>query len=318
MPTQKDIKPLFIMMCGLPHVGKSTVAEKLAMEHNCSIITLASVKEELFGKDYRNKSLDNKLLFRTTHNKIIELLSQGRNVIYVATNIKMKTRMNFLDKIKEIDCQKICYYVTKPFDQCYCDNAQREDPVKPEDLINMYYQFEMPYYYEGWDNIRISWTGRPKHSVRSLFRDEVEGLYNYTRLDGLKTYNVGKMLQTAKKLASDKGMPRNIVVAALFSEIAYPNIKRYNMPHEYNRTSAQDSIFYSCMSYSGLLRFVSSSYKVQRFCLDVAILIQWRDLFEKHPKDSIRLKYILSPEIIQDIVKLRDITDEAKILCDEI
>lgn len=318
---RRDHKPLFMMMVGLPASGKSELALKLSSEYNAEIMSSDSVRIELFGKDYKYNRDDNHKVFSTLHSKLENALKSGKNVIYDATNIKVKTRISFLNKINGIDCTKVCYYIATPFMTCLEHNCCRAcGYVNDKDVKDMFYNLEIPYYYEGWDNIRIVWNDRPSHSVRSLFKDPTSGLCNHTVSCQNQKYNLGEMMIKAHDLANTEGMPKDVALAALFCEIGYPYMNKFFTEPEYrywNRMSAQDSIMYTCISYLGPLRLVSDTRRVQKLCLDVAVLIQWRDFVEQNdPAGCAKLfkifKNYKDGKLLGKLAMLKDITDKYK------
>lgn len=324
-------KPIFVMMMGLPASGKSTVANKLSVELSATIQSSDNIRIELFGKDYIYNPSDNPQVFGLLNDRIIDELKSGRNVIFDATNIKMKTRMKMLNMLNmlEINCTKVCYYVVKPIDQCLLDNEHRLDGyVMPDDILKMYSQLEIPYYYEGWDNIRVVWAGGfGDNSIRSLFKDPEKGLdnYNVTYDDTGKYYNLGQTLVTAHEICTSMKVPYILANAALFAEIGYPRCEQYEYLKNidnWNGMSAQDSFFYTCISHNGggFLRFISDTTKIQKQCLDIAVIIQWMHykdcceplavkklerLFDSELKDNIdRLEYIIEQAICENLEEI--------------
>ena len=86
------MKPMFMMMVGLPYSGKSCYAEKLKEEFNAVVHSSDAIREEILG-DVQDQNNNGKV-FDVLHRRVIEDLSNGRNVIYDATNINYKRRMD--------------------------------------------------------------------------------------------------------------------------------------------------------------------------------------------------------------------------------
>ncbi len=309
-------KPIFVMMVGLPASGKSIIAEKLAVELPATIESSDKIRIEMFGKDYIYNSSDSSKVFGKLHYNIISKLSNGENVIYDATNIKMKTRMKMIDTLHKsgIDCKKVCYYIAKPIEQCLKDNENSDRQYeKVEDILSMYSNLEIPYYYEGWDNIRIVWTGgRGENSTAWLFNNPDDGLYNYkitvtdtNVIRGEYSYNLGVTLKEVYNGMCFLKYSEVLCNAALFAEIAYPKTQKYTLLNNitnWNRMSAQDSMFYTCVEYSGMLRFMSDTEKIQRKCLDTAVRIQWKDFRkQKDPSSIIKLEKIFGKDLLDDL-----------------
>jgi len=169
-----DVKPTFIMMVGLPGSGKSTYAEKIAEESDAIICSSDMIRKELYGDV--NSQDKNVVVFLTLHRRIKEHLSNGRNVIYDATNISSKRRRAFLKELERIVCIKKCVIMATPFEECLEKNKQR-DRVIPEDVIcKMYKNWNTPYWFEGWNEIKIVFNKRQEWRHNE---DWVEKYSNY-------------------------------------------------------------------------------------------------------------------------------------------
>lgn len=147
---QMNKKPTFTMMVGLPGSGKSTYAEKVKGAVICSS---DAIREELTGDI--NSQEKNGEVFKILHQRVKENLRSGNDVIYDACNISSKRRKAFLDELKHIECEKVCFVIATPYAECLKQNQQRERRV-PEDAIKrMYMNWNTPYYFEGWDRIIV-------------------------------------------------------------------------------------------------------------------------------------------------------------------
>lgn len=143
----------FYMTIGLPASGKTTYVTK-RLSH-CIIHSSDSIREELFNDV--NCQADNTKVFNVLHKRVIQDLQNGSDVVYDATNINYKRRKSFVQELKSkfrnIEC--IALLFISPIEVVYDRNNKRERTV-PIDVINrMYYNFYIPYYYEGWDKINI-------------------------------------------------------------------------------------------------------------------------------------------------------------------
>lgn len=147
--------PIFTMLVGLPASGKSTYAQKVAEEYNATIFSSDALRKELWGDE--STQGDNTKLFTELHRRIKDCLREGRSACYDATNIHYKQRMAFLVELKNIPCKKICVVMATPYEECLKRNAQRERKVPAHVIERMYRQFDIPWYYEGWDEIEIEY-----------------------------------------------------------------------------------------------------------------------------------------------------------------
>ena len=145
--------PKLFMMIGIPGSGKSHEAEMIAKEHDAIIHASDKIREE-FSKRPDAKE-DNSFIFQQLHLRVQRDLKAGKNVVYDATNINSKRRITFLNSIKSIPCEKIAIIVATPYEQCIKNNAGRERSIPESVIEKMCKNFQVPYYYEGFDIIQI-------------------------------------------------------------------------------------------------------------------------------------------------------------------
>lgn len=144
-------KPEFLMVVGLPGSGKSTYIEKYYSNYH--VHSSDAIREELSG-DVNNQDI-NKQVFSTLHKRVKDDLVAGHNVVYDATNISWKRRKAFLQELKNVDCRKICHVIATPFEVCLEQNKNRDRVVPYNVIERMYKNFDIPWYNEGWDDIKI-------------------------------------------------------------------------------------------------------------------------------------------------------------------
>ncbi len=152
--------PNFYMLVGLPGSGKSYHAEQLAAEKDCVIHSSDAIREEILN-DVSDQQ-HNADVFSVLHKRVKEDLLAGKNVIYDATNISYKRRKAFLDELKNIPCYKYCQFIATPYEVCLEQNNSRDRKVPEEVIDRMYRQIDVPYYFEGWDNINVIYL-RPSY-----------------------------------------------------------------------------------------------------------------------------------------------------------
>ena len=109
-------KPIFFMLVGLPYSGKSVQAEKLKEQYGAVVHSSDAIREEVLG-DIQDQNNNGKV-FEVLHRRVFEDLSAGKNVVYDATNISYKRRMDALQLINKIVCQKVCLFMATPLDVC--------------------------------------------------------------------------------------------------------------------------------------------------------------------------------------------------------
>lgn len=148
------VKPVFLMVVGLPGSGKSTYIEKYYS--NYRVHSSDAIREELSG-DVNNQDI-NKQVFNTLHKRVKDDLVAGHNVVYDATNISWKRRKAFLQELKNINCHKECVLMATPFELCVQRNNERDRVVPYFVIERMYKNFDIPWYNEGWDSIVIAYA----------------------------------------------------------------------------------------------------------------------------------------------------------------
>lgn len=146
--------PWLFMMVGLPGCGKSTIAEQMANDHRV-VHSSDKLREELLG-DVNDQSKQEDV-FAELHRRVFQDLNAGKDVIYDATNLNYKRRMQFLSELRRNveSVWAVCCVIPTPYLECQWRNANR-DRVVPESVIDrMYRSFDPPMYAEGWDEIWI-------------------------------------------------------------------------------------------------------------------------------------------------------------------
>jgi tRNA uridine 5-carbamoylmethylation protein Kti12 len=158
-------RPLFIIAVGLPGCGKSTllckIAEALKVNGEELVITATDNEIVEFSKarniSYQDAITDHsfKIFAKAFKAKMIESVSQGKNVAVDQTNVKRRTRerrLRMLDCIK-IPYYKICLNVDVPeavLKKRLADRAISEGKVIPDRVIaEKIKEFETPNKSEG-------------------------------------------------------------------------------------------------------------------------------------------------------------------------
>lgn len=289
----------FYMMIGLPASGKSTIAREIAEKENAVVISTDKLRKELLNDE--NSQADNNLVFKEAEKRLKENISNGKNVIFDATNINYKKRRDWLNRFNKYNVEKIAILVATPYEECLERNSKRKRKVPEEVITRMYHNFYIPQYYEGFDDIQIKYN-----SDYLFFFDDLEDMSQDNPHHTLTVLNhckkVEEILQEQNKHLS---IPINF--AGRLHDIGKLKTKTFtnkrgettDVAHFYDheKVSAYDSLFYIN------LRSRVEMRKDMEFVLETLNLIQWHmvlhfDLVEKTIK---KYKSLLGEEVWKNL-----------------
>ena len=153
--------PRLTVLCGLQGSGKSTYAKSLKAE----VVSSDAIRKEFPG-------IKNDTTFQKVYERINKLLSEGKNVVLDATNITNKSRRQVFQNVK-VPCKKICVIFNIPYNICLERvrerNKKGDEHFVPEEVVeNYYHSFQIPFYEEGWDEIRFIYEPTEDESVAWL------------------------------------------------------------------------------------------------------------------------------------------------------
>ena len=134
------------VLCGIPASGKSTLSTQLATEYNAKLHHFDEYPNSFHPEKYKEA------LYKMWSNVSQELKS-GDNVICDNVHVTKEMRLDILNAISSISCEKICVVLLTPFEECLKRNANREARLPDFVLYDLYNKFELPTLDEGWDDI---------------------------------------------------------------------------------------------------------------------------------------------------------------------
>ena len=247
-------KANFLMLVGLPCSGKSTIAQELTKEYNATIFSSDALREELFGDI--NDQTHNQELFVELHRRIKECLRSGKSAIYDACSISYKRRMAFLSELKNIPCKKICVLVATPYEECLRRNTVRDRKVPEYVIERMYRNFDVPWYFEGWDEI-LDNADDYKYGMAPI--EWIESVMDYNQDNPHHTLSLGLHCRQALKYVDANKGSNNVRYAAMLHDCGKPFCKTFtnskgettDVAHYYNheRCGSYDSLFYAYAVY---------------------------------------------------------------------
>lgn len=147
----------FIMTVGPSGSGKSTYVESFNSV-GYDIHSSDALREELLG-DVNDQSY-NTYIFMQMLDRTIKSLSEGRSVVYDATNLNSKRRTELLYRLKKEFPELQTYAmvsITTP-ENCIGRRALSDRPVPAEVIMRQIKSFEVPTKSEGFDEILLNFT----------------------------------------------------------------------------------------------------------------------------------------------------------------
>lgn len=181
-------KPFLIMMCGLPGSGKSTFAENSitvtsgVRQYKPVIHSSDGLRKEIYGNE--STQGDANKVFGELHKRIKNDLIAGKDVIYDATCIKKKQRIQFLKELKNISCTPVCICMATEYSLCLYNNEHRERKVPVDVIKRMQMNWQPPHYNEGFEQITYIFSYLDKN-------------YNIVNASQKDKYNLGKFFEIA-------------------------------------------------------------------------------------------------------------------------
>ena len=143
------------ILIGIPGSGKSTYAVWKSQEKNWEWISSDSIRKELTGSE-EDQTINSKV-FNLMYQRTIAALGLGHHVIYDATNLSSKNRMNFIKQVKS-KFPKTYFIATVfavPYEICCTRNLERERTVPQYVMDRMLKNFTVPAQAEGFDKIEV-------------------------------------------------------------------------------------------------------------------------------------------------------------------
>ena len=288
--------PKLITLIGVSGVGKSTFAKQLKDAGEIDlIISSDALRAELFGDE--NEQSRNNELFNELHNRIREALKEGKRVCYDATNLSSKRRIGFLKNLSDLDIVKECIVLIASFDLCAFSQLNRERQVPVDVIKKQIKQFKCPYWYEGWDDIRIILRDNvSKYAYMSMNNMPHNNSHHELNIDEHmnKTFNICKFLTENKVLRE----------AALYHDLGKFFCKEFDM-FENGISEAHYYGHQNAGAYFYLNDLANLNENGLGYCLEVALLIQYHmEPFLRNKKGLKRLEQLLGYNLFFDLMQL--------------
>lgn len=259
------MKDLYIMV-GLPASGKSTYVKKMKECFSIVSVSTDDLRKELLG-DISNQN-QNTEVFDEAYKRIQFYLEKGLDVIFDATNINYKKRMDVINRFKKYANNINAIMMATPYEECLERNKNRKRQV-PEDVIKrMYMNFYVPQYFEGFNKISIVYSS----DMEFIPMEELKRKLNIPHDNPHHELSILEHSDAAYLYLEKKFGPCALALAGYLHDIGKPFCKTYvnakgettNCAHYYGheKVGAYDSLFYT------------RDHEI-KYQLYVAQLIQW-------------------------------------------
>ena len=143
----------FILTVAPSGAGKTTWAHQHDDTH--LVVDSDEMRLRLFGDE--SFQGDNARVFNEMLTITRNALRAGQSVIYAATNLVSKRRINLLKELRRefSNVKYKCVVFNTPIEICRERNSKRSRVVPAFVIDKQVKQFQMPFYNEGWDEIEI-------------------------------------------------------------------------------------------------------------------------------------------------------------------
>ena len=180
----------FLLECGISGSGKSTHAYymKNTFLEPVEIVSSDSIREELYG----NESIqgDANKIFRIMLARTKQYLGEGKSVIYDATNLSDRRRINLLKDLEKFDCTKWCHVLIVDPRMCSENQKLRSRHVDDEIIYRQVKQFRPPHKSEGWDVITMDiYAPENEEELIDYFHKKLVGFDQHNPNHSLSLYD---------------------------------------------------------------------------------------------------------------------------------
>lgn len=295
----------FYMMSGLPGSGKSFAASGLP---DTVIHSSDAIRAEILGDESIQDKQD--LVFQTLHNRVLQDLSNGKNVVYDATNINYKRRMEFLQNVKALripELQTVCVFMATPYEECLERNKNRGRFVPVSVIRRMYEKFDIPMICEGWDSIWIKDSGYLYPKVH----DTINWLCMIGHDNPHHTLSIGQHCVAAQMYLKKHYPDADFVLnqATLLHDIGKETTKVF---HDSNGNPTEIAHYYHHERVGAYDSFAYTTNMSNKDRLRTALLIRWHmwpfvvAKSDSPAKTENKIKRLVGEDIWRQIMTLHD------------
>ena len=290
------------MTIGIPASGKSTYVNNM---ENVKVFSSDKIREEY---DKKGKEYDNNSIFASLGDRLENALKDDEDVVFDATNMSRKYRMNYLSRIKKkYSCKIVCLLFLLDPKVAKLRNKQRNGNAVVPDITykKMLHAFNTPYYYEGFGEIQLIPTGE--------FTDDftMKDLMTFNQQNYHHKYTLGEHLKNVEegiiKFAENEEQKQRLLDVARYHDIgkfytktfrSIKNDKLLDEAHYYGHENYGAYIF--------LCKFVNTMnkddllYKANLINYHMRPLTAWKQSKNAEEKDRL----LLGEQMYNDLLVL--------------
>lgn len=131
------------ILTGLPGSGKSSFCNRyVAGTDGFTVVSTDEIRRRLCGGDATNQD-NNGLIFAVARREVHNALTEGRNVVFDATNLSRRDRRN-VKKWAPENTKIGMLFVDTPFEECAKRNSARSKPVPEKRMTEMAAKLQRP------------------------------------------------------------------------------------------------------------------------------------------------------------------------------
>lgn len=249
----------FIVLVGPPGCGKTSYRKQYLNNYVC--LSSDDLRNEMYGTENLHSNDANIKLFEEMDKRIMRNLKEKKDIVYDATNMTKKYRIDLLRKVKNypeytINCLLFATLPSICEDRIYLRSKDIWD-VDPRAVSKKILKcFQVPTKEEGFDNIKVIFDNESLTKLKSNEFDilfVISNLLTFNQENHHHTQTLGKhILAVAKKAYDDNQY--DLALAALFHDLGKEMTKTFKNRKgidteeahyfEHENISAYLSIFY--------------------------------------------------------------------------
>ena len=284
----------FIMMIGLPGCGKSTYAASTG-----AVVCSSDQVRETYHLT------DNTKVFAEVDRQVRSAFKSGKDVVYDATNLSRKRRMNYLKTISHFDVKKKAVCFATPLSICKEQNLLRESAV-PDSVYDKFIRsFQIPAMYEGWDEIEFRFDSRPFDPV---FTFEKADAFNQD--NSHHNLTLGSHLRMAEQYAIDHGYS-HLTSACRYHDIGKLVTKAFL---DSKGQATEDAHYFGHDNASAYLYLSEIATNTEKD-LYTANLINWHMMpfnWDQDPRAKEKARKLIGDNMMDDIDKIHQADTSSK------